>query len=303
MHNFNHLYYFYLVVKLEGVTKAANHLNTSQSSLSAQVKQLEESFGKKLLVKSGRKLVLTSEGQVVYSYCKMSFEIFEDMSLQLNSRSPLGIKKLKIGVSDEIERPFISSVIGSLIKKDLKNNFQIHLHSGRHEEIKEKFLVKDIDLAITSEPIIAHNIKHHATILLPVSFLINPKNFNPKELKFSTLKEFFKNGKTNLALPSSSLKLRKEIDAYLAKNKLSRNVAFESNILSTLIRSITDGAVSGFMPTVYVESELKQGRLVQIGAEKKLWEHKLYLYSYNENLFTDIKAEIERLSTPKLFIK
>lgn len=300
MHNFNHLYYFYLVVKLEGVTKAANHLNTSQSSLSAQVKQLEESFGKKLLVKSGRKLALTSEGQVVYSYCKMSFEIFEDMSLQLKSRSPMGIKKLKIGVSDEIERPFISSVIGSLIKRDLKNNFQIHLHSGKHEEIKEKFLVKEIDLAITSEPILIHSIRYHITISLPVSFVINPKKLSPKNLKNNTLKEFFKNGTTDLALPSSSLKLRKEIDNYLVKNKLSRNVAFESNILSTLIRSIRDGAASGFMPTAYVESELKQGRLVQIEAEKKLWEHKLYLYSYNEKLFTDVKTEIERLLIPKL---
>lgn len=297
MHNFNHLYYFYLVVKLDGVTKAANHLNTSQSSLSAQVKQLEENLGKKLFVKVGRKLALTSEGQVVYSYCKMSFEIFEDMTLQLNSRSPVGIKKLKIGVSDEIERPFVSSVIGSLIKRDLKNNFQIHLHSARHEEIKEKFIVKDIDLAITSDPILASNIKHHASISLPVSFLINPKNFNPKDHKHNTLKEFFKHGKVDLALPSSSLKLRKEIDNYLAKNKLSKNVAFESNIISTLIRSISDGAASGFIPTVYAEKELRQGRLVQIGENSKLWEHKLFMYSYNEKFFIDVKNEIERLSS------
>ena len=243
MHNFNHLYYFYLIVKLDGVTKAANHLNTSQSSLSAQIKQLEENLGKKLFVKAGRKLALTSEGQVVYSYCKMSFEIFQDMTLQLNSRSSVGIKKLKIGVSDEIERPFISSVIGSLIKRDLKNNFQINLHSGRHDEIKEKFIVKDIDLAITSDPIIANNIKHHGSILLPVSFLINPKKFSPKDHKHNTLKEFFKNGKVDLALPSSNLKLRKEIDNYLAKNKLSKidrtckNLKFNSSHVEVLIIS------------------------------------------------------------------
>ena len=297
MHNFNHLYYFYLIVKLDGVTKAANHLNTSQSSLSAQIKQLEENLGKKLFVKSGRKLALTSEGLAVYSYCKMSFEIFQDMTLQLNSRSPVGIKKLRIGVSDEIERPFISSVIGSLIKRDLKNNFQIHLHSGRHEEIKEKFIVKDIDLAITSDPIIASNIKHHGSILLPVSFLINPKKYHPKDRKHNTLKEYFKHGDLDLALPSSSLKLRKEIDNYLAKNKLSKNVAFESNIISTLIRSISDGAACGFIPTVYAENELKQGRVVQVGEDPNLWEHKLYMYSYNEKFFIDVKNEMERLSS------
>ena len=297
MHNFNHLYYFYLIVKLDGVTKAANHLNTSQSSLSAQIKQLEENLGKKLFVKAGRKLALTSEGLAVYSYCKMSFEIFQDMTLQLNSRSPVGIKKLRIGVSDEIERPFISSVIGSLIKRDLKNNFQIHLHSGRHEEIKEKFIVKDIDLAITSDPIIASNIKHHGSILLPVSFLINPKKYHPKDRKHNTLKEYFKHGDLDLALPSSSLKLRKEIDNYLAKNKLSKNVAFESNIISTLIRSISDGAACGFIPTVYAENELKQGRVVQVGEDPNLWEHKLYMYSYNEKFFIDVKNEMERLSS------
>ena len=73
-------------------------------------------------------------------------------------------------------------------------------------------------------------------------------------------------------------------------------MAFESNIISTLIRSISDGAACGFIPTVYAENELKQGRVVQVGEDPNLWEHKLYMYSYNEILFNDVKSEIERLS-------
>jgi LysR family transcriptional activator of nhaA len=287
-------------VKLEGVTKAATYLHTSQSSLSTQMKQLEEAFGKKLLEKVGRKLVLTSDGQIIYSYCKLSFENIEDMTRQLNNKTKTGIQRLKIGVSDEIERPFISSVVGNLIKRDLQNDFQIFLHSAKHDDIKEKFLVKDVDFAITSDPILANNIKHQAVISLPVSFLVNPKALALSKSAKLNIKDFFKNGEMDLALPSSSLKLRKEIDNYLTKNKINRNVTFETNILSTLIRSIVDGVACGFIPTAYVETELREKRIVQIGADQKLWEHKLYLYSYNSTLLFDVRKEIERLSNIKV---
>ena len=65
MFNYNHLYYFYITAKLKGVTVAALQLNTSQPSLSSQIKNLETALKRKLFRKSGRNIELTEDGKRV----------------------------------------------------------------------------------------------------------------------------------------------------------------------------------------------------------------------------------------------
>lgn len=56
------LRYFLTVAQEENITKAADLLHTSQSNLSKQLSDLEDSFGKKLFDRGGRKITLTEEG-------------------------------------------------------------------------------------------------------------------------------------------------------------------------------------------------------------------------------------------------
>ncbi len=86
--NYNHFYYFYIIAKLEGVSTAAKHLNTSQSSLSSQIKVLESQLGFSLFKKSGRKIQLTAEGREIFQYCRRSFENFEEMFDQIVNPGP-----------------------------------------------------------------------------------------------------------------------------------------------------------------------------------------------------------------------
>ena len=82
--NYNHLFYFYITAKLEGVTAAAKYLNTSQSSLSIQINTLEETLGKDLFHKAGRRMELTDTGRELYQYCRRAFDIFNEMFDQLD---------------------------------------------------------------------------------------------------------------------------------------------------------------------------------------------------------------------------
>jgi LysR family transcriptional activator of nhaA len=66
--NFHHLFYFWRVAKLGHLTRAAEDLHTSQSALSAQIRQLEDRIGEDLFSREGRRLVLTDTGQLVLSY-------------------------------------------------------------------------------------------------------------------------------------------------------------------------------------------------------------------------------------------
>ena len=63
--NYHHLYYFCAVVRTGSISKASQELRVSSPAISMQLRSLEDSLGEKLLVRSGRRLVLTEMGRVV----------------------------------------------------------------------------------------------------------------------------------------------------------------------------------------------------------------------------------------------
>jgi len=60
--NFKHLYYFWVVAKEGGMSRAADKLDMAVQTVSAQVRELERSLGCELLKPAGRGLVLTDAG-------------------------------------------------------------------------------------------------------------------------------------------------------------------------------------------------------------------------------------------------
>ena len=62
--NYKHLYYFWVVAKEGGISRAAEKLDMAVQTVSAQVRELERSLGYALLKPAGRGLVLTEAGLV-----------------------------------------------------------------------------------------------------------------------------------------------------------------------------------------------------------------------------------------------
>src|SRR5271170_7148184 len=112
MFNFNHLYYFYVTAKSGGVTLAAKSLRIAQRSLSAQLRVLEGALNQKLFQKVGRRMELSPDGQVAYGYCRRIFETAEEFSDFLKQSDQSKGTRVRIGVTDQIERPFVADLVG-----------------------------------------------------------------------------------------------------------------------------------------------------------------------------------------------
>lgn len=69
--NYKHLYYFWVVAKEGGITKAADKLEMAVQTVSSQVRELERSLGYSLLKPAGRGLVLTD----LVRHCQQEFVI------------------------------------------------------------------------------------------------------------------------------------------------------------------------------------------------------------------------------------
>lgn len=71
--NYQHLYYFWVIAREGGVARAARHLRLSHSTLSAQLRALEEYLGGPLFERTGKRLVPTPLGLQVAGYAEDIF--------------------------------------------------------------------------------------------------------------------------------------------------------------------------------------------------------------------------------------
>jgi len=75
--NFKHLYYFWVVAKEGGMSRAADKLDMAVQTVSAQVRELERSLGCELLKPAGRGLVLTDAGVAAMQQADLIFQLGE----------------------------------------------------------------------------------------------------------------------------------------------------------------------------------------------------------------------------------
>src|SRR5687767_408544 len=102
--NYHHLLYFWTVVREGGISKAAEKLRLSQPTISAQIRQLEESLGERLFQRQGRNLVPTDVGRLVYRYADEIFGIGRELMETLRGRPAGRPLHLTVGVANAVPK-------------------------------------------------------------------------------------------------------------------------------------------------------------------------------------------------------
>jgi LysR family transcriptional activator of nhaA len=73
--NYHHLYYFWVIATEGGVSRAGKRLRLTHSTLSAQLKTLEQALGAELFERRGKRLFLTPLGVDVYHHASEIFRL------------------------------------------------------------------------------------------------------------------------------------------------------------------------------------------------------------------------------------
>ena len=84
-------------------------LRLAQPTISAQIRQLEESLGERLFQRQGRTLVPTDVGRIVYRYADEIFSIGRELQETLRGRPAGRPLQLTVGVANSVPN---SSSIG-----------------------------------------------------------------------------------------------------------------------------------------------------------------------------------------------
>lgn len=102
--NYHHLYYFHAIVRDGGMARAARRLRLSHSTLSTQLKALEEQLGQPLFTRQGRRLVLTPFGRDAARYADEIFRTGQELLDAARSDGFHGRGVLRVGVAPSLPK-------------------------------------------------------------------------------------------------------------------------------------------------------------------------------------------------------
>jgi LysR family transcriptional activator of nhaA len=298
MFNYNHLYYFYVTARLGGVSNASKFLSISQPSLSTQIKTFEGVLNRKLFEKNGRKMQLNPEGERVYAYCRQIFEVADRLAEYLKSPEQKNQRRIGIGVSDQIERPFVADLLGNILQRG-----QEHLHStlsvtsGTDKELLQRLRGQEIDLLLTNRLVAGDDLHEVMSTKMPVGLVVSKGLLKMHGYRRApTLAEVFKNDRIGLFAPSEQMRLRHELDVFMQQKNLQKPLLMESDILSVVARAVVDDGGCAFLPTPYILNEKKSGHLIVLGPREGLWRHRISLISRKQlkydPLFDELKINL-----------
>lgn len=103
--NYHHLHYFWVVAREGSLTRAAERLRLSPSTVSTQVRTLEDHLGVELFDRTGRALVLTPMGRVVADYADDIFALGRELA-DVVRHGPAGDRpiRLRVGVAGMLHK-------------------------------------------------------------------------------------------------------------------------------------------------------------------------------------------------------
>jgi LysR family transcriptional activator of nhaA len=264
--NFHHLFYFWRVAKLGHLTRAAEELHTSQSAVSAQIRQLEERLGDDLFAREGRRLVLTDTGQLVQAYADNIFGLGQEMLGRLQGRSA-GITRLRVGSVATLSRNYQENWIRPALADPA---IVLTLESGLLEGLLNRLVQHQLDVVLANETVPADPDRPlHCRFLGSQSIsLVGPaSHWASQSLRIPQDLDG-----VDIALPGPRHALRAQFDALCATAGVSPKVRAEVDDMAMLRLIARDSGWLTVLPEVVVQDELRAGLLVAVGHSTALQE-------------------------------
>ncbi len=107
----HHLEYFMEVARYCSFTKAAQTLYISQPAISKAIKSIEDEFGIVLFDRSGKRVVLTDAGKILFNQAQSIVKSFRSLSTEINDLINLEKGNIRIGLPPMIGSNFFPKVI------------------------------------------------------------------------------------------------------------------------------------------------------------------------------------------------
>jgi len=262
--NLNRLWIFYNVAKLKGFSSAAESLFLTQPAVSTQIKLLEDSYNIKLFERYGKKIRLTTAGEVLLSYAERIFNLAKKADSVIEDVKKVNSGCLKISASLTMGTYYLPSILS--VFKMKYPNIEIQMKVGNSEEVIENILSFNSDLGFIGhivpieKLIIAPFVEEELVIIVPSSH----EFANQKTIKLSRL-----NGQ-HFIMREKGSGTREDIENKFKKENISVRVIMELGSNEAIKRAVEAGLGISIISVNIVKREVDAGliKAIRLGEGK-----------------------------------
>jgi len=303
---FKNYEYFKTIIEQGGVSKAAEKLFISQSSVSKYLKRLEDNIGLKLFNRESYPLYLTEAGELYYKYVKQIFALEGEFRANIAEWKEGLRGVIRIGI------PFFHSSIffPAILMKFNKNypDIKIKAYEGSPQEITAMLDQDKVDFAVIFRlPSDNSNITFEHLLYERILFFINKSNsaiqsinLNPKiEINKISNTDFLQFRNDPFVLMKRGHNSRQLVQNYFDKLNFKPNVMLETSNISTAVNLVETGMAVAFIPEMILKFKEQARDVLFLQVDDPILQRELGIAHKSQNtltkqhrLFIDISKEL-----------
>ena len=256
--NYRHLYYFWVVAKEGGITRAAERLDMAVQTVSTQVRELERSLGFALLKPAGRGLVLTDAGVAAMLQAEQIFQPGEQLPALVRDAVGSPTVRLAVGISDGLSKLAVRRLMLPVMQEP---KLRLLCHEDEFEGLLGDLALHRLDVVLADRAAPPNpNLKVYSHALAssalawyaPASLLVAARRDFPQSLQT-----------VPVLLPTTHAAVRARLDQWFERKAIKPHVVGEFED-SALLKTFGAAGMGVFPAAELVHDELT----AQYGVER-----------------------------------
>lgn len=225
------LKYFAKAAETLNFSDAAKCLNIAQSSLSQQIKQLEDELGTQLFIRNSHSIRLTEAGEMMLPLALRTLHEAESCTNRIHDLQKLLTGTLNIGVTHSFS-PILTESVISFMK--MYPGIKLNIIYKQMNELMELLTKREIDFVLAFKPIQSlPDVESHILFQNSLSAIVgnNHPLASKERVSISELEKY------ELALPSKGLQARNAFDSIVSDYN-NFKIRIELNEVNTLLKLV-----------------------------------------------------------------
>lgn len=246
---------FCSVAECRSFSRAAGEFSLTQSAVSQSIQQLEEGLGVQLLDRTRRPLVLTRAGEFYFSRVQQLLRNYHRIEQEVRSLGEKIAGQLNVGAIYSIGSTYMPAAKQEFRARHPEVSVRFEYSSS--EEVAEMVADGSVDIGLVSYARSTSRIRAVPWQQEPMRVICAADHpfAQHSEIDLSQLDG------CELVGFDSSLKVRRAVDAFLARNGVAVDVTIEFDNIDSMIRAVVANSGISILPEATVRKEIADGSL------------------------------------------
>ncbi|MFK8020748.1 MAG: transcriptional activator NhaR [Pseudomonadales bacterium] len=251
--NYNHLQYFWTVVRKGSIARASESLHLTPQTISGQLKSLEDAVGQPLFHRVGRGLVPSAMGQVVYQYADEIFTLGAELTERVRDGDEGVPLTLNVGLVNSIAKLISYRIVQPAL--EMEDGLKVVCTEGRLDSLLADLAIHKLDIVISDRPVpTGLNVRafNHVLGESPIAFFAQPRTAIHAAKKFPQSLD-----QAPMLMPLSTNALRQGLDDWFDQMDVSPKIVAEFDD-SALLKAFGEAGAGIFPAPAAITEEVER---------------------------------------------